>query len=383
MKSCLGPSSNARSAFLALALLSASAQASAPPGPLDAYESLAAADVTVSGVSSGAFFAHQFEVAYSSLVRGAGLVAGGPYGCAERAPWFLAHTPLSSTRAAVAACTQAGKLGWLSHLLTGSPDPRASAELTWREFEHGRIDDPANLRSHRVWIFSGGLDEIVPPATTSAVEAYYEIMGVPRANIRFEERPDAGHGLPVEEFAGKSDYPKRKCRDGEPPYIIDCDRDAAELLFRHLYPGGFRGPAMPRRTHLTPFDQTEFLRGMDPSVSMAATGYVYVPAGCANGAAPRKACRLHVAFHACEQNEESVGDDFYWDGGYNRWAEANDIVVLYPQTIRWAPGSSGNISAGNPAACWDWWGYTGPDYDNQHGKQVTVIRAMIARMRGL
>ncbi len=42
--------------------------------------------VTVSGLSSGAFFAHQFHLAYSSVVEGAGLIAGGPYGCIESIP---------------------------------------------------------------------------------------------------------------------------------------------------------------------------------------------------------------------------------------------------------------------------------------------------------
>jgi poly(3-hydroxybutyrate) depolymerase len=38
--------------------------------------------VSVSGVSSGAFFAHQFHVAHSARVMGAAIFAGGPYLCA-------------------------------------------------------------------------------------------------------------------------------------------------------------------------------------------------------------------------------------------------------------------------------------------------------------
>jgi len=37
----------------------------------------------VSGLSSGGFFAVQFHVAYSSLVKGAAIFAGGPFYCAE------------------------------------------------------------------------------------------------------------------------------------------------------------------------------------------------------------------------------------------------------------------------------------------------------------
>lgn len=42
--------------------------------------------VTASGLSSGGFFAHQFHVAHSDLVTGAGIIAGGPYGCVETIP---------------------------------------------------------------------------------------------------------------------------------------------------------------------------------------------------------------------------------------------------------------------------------------------------------
>ena len=52
--------------------------------PLGIYSKLDASGVTVSGISSGAFFAHQFHVAYSGLVTGAGMVAGGLYACAEQ-----------------------------------------------------------------------------------------------------------------------------------------------------------------------------------------------------------------------------------------------------------------------------------------------------------
>src|SRR6187549_1547401 len=53
---------------------------------LPSLPNLGRATVTVSGLSSGAFFAHQFHVAFSSLVKGAGIVAGGPYGCVEAIP---------------------------------------------------------------------------------------------------------------------------------------------------------------------------------------------------------------------------------------------------------------------------------------------------------
>ena len=62
-------------------------------------------DLTVSGISSGAYMAVQFQVAHSSLVRGAGVIPGGPYYCAEGSTWRAltscmspsAWAPLAST----------------------------------------------------------------------------------------------------------------------------------------------------------------------------------------------------------------------------------------------------------------------------------------------
>ena len=44
------------------------------------------AQVSVSGISSGAFMANQLHVAHSADIMGAGLIAGGLYGCAVLHP---------------------------------------------------------------------------------------------------------------------------------------------------------------------------------------------------------------------------------------------------------------------------------------------------------
>jgi hypothetical protein len=57
---------------------------------------------SVSGLSSGAFMASQFHIAYSSTVVGAGIVAGGPFACAEDA---FEHAPeLGKVIASIQGC---------------------------------------------------------------------------------------------------------------------------------------------------------------------------------------------------------------------------------------------------------------------------------------
>jgi poly(3-hydroxybutyrate) depolymerase len=89
-------------------------------------------------------------------------------------------------------------------------------------------------------------------------------------------------------------------------------------------------PAEPQDAHdagtLMAFDQTPFFD--DAASSLRAAGYVYVPDICRT-----QTCRLHVAFHGCRQGIEAIHDDFVRDAGYNGWAAAGRIVVLYPQVV--------------------------------------------------
>lgn len=100
---------------------------------------------------------------------------------------------------------------------------------------------------------------------------------------------------------------------------------------------------------------------------MARTGYAYVPAACAAG----QPCRLHIAFHGCDQSAEVVGNAFYLDTGYNRWADTNHIVVLYPQAV---------ATAVNPLGCWDWMRLYDYNFAVKSGAQMAAVKTMIDRI---
>ena len=94
-------------------------------------------------------------------------------------------------------------------------------------------------------------------------------------------------------------------------------------------------------------------------------------------------CRLHVAFHGCQQNADTIGDAFIRGAGYNEWAEANRIVVLYPQAAALADRVAGvRLDWPNPRGCWDWWGFTGADFARKSGPQISAVDSMIDRLAG-
>jgi len=79
-------------------------------------------------------------------------------------------------------------------------------------------------------------------------------------------------------------------------------------------------------------------------------------------------CKVHLALHGCLQNYNAVGDAWVAHAGYNPWAESNNIIILYPQTM---------ANALNPDACWDWWGFTGSDYATKLGYQIATLKNML------
>jgi len=126
-------------------------------------------------------------------------------------------------------------------------------------------------------------------------------------------------------------------------------------------------------SQLYQFDQSEF---QTQNSALYNFGYVYVPKTCVenrNGSRAN-ACKLHVALHGCLMNPGIIQDKFAVNSGLNTWAEANGIVILYPQA---------NVVAGNPFGCWDWFGYTDKqNFANRNGPQIIAIQKMVYRLLG-
>lgn len=316
--------------------------------------------ITVSGLSSGGFMAVQFHVAQSKLVSGAGVIAAGPYACARTGPWP------DLVNAATICMDIQGDLAPFA----GPPSPAASVSLTDAAYRQGRIDDPANLRDDRVYLLSGTNDRTVPTPVVDALAEYYAAF-VDHGAIRYRHDLPAGHGMPT--MAAGID-----CSETGAPYINDCDFDAAGEILRHLYDGRVAAPDESGEGALREFDQTAHFPGGRSSgdIGLAATGYVFVPSRCERGTR----CRLHVVLHGCRQHAGAVGTRFIDEAGYNDWAVANDIVVLYPQTepiVSWRPERA------NPRGCWDWWGYTGEGFYDRSAPQIATLAAMVRKLAAL
>ena len=299
--------------------------------------------ISVSGISAGAFMAHQLHIAFSDVFCGAGLVAGGPYLTSQGSLW-----------------------GALAHGLRGMPPPDhvQLSGIAETLAELGGIADLSNLKSSRVWAFHGTQDTVVRRGVSDALVNFYRRF-MDEVAIEYVDSVDVVHAMPTDQFGTPADG------RSESPYIVNCDYDAAGALLQHIH-----GPLQPRATEmkgeLMEFDQLIFL-GNAQAASMDNLGYVYFPSGAFEG----RQCGVHVALHGCKQQRGAVGSTFAQEAGYNAWAESNDIIVLYPQAC-----ASNGFSLYNPLASWDWWGYSGQDYALRTGRQMKAIVDMVSTLVG-
>ncbi len=308
-------------------------------------------ETSVSGASSGAVFSVQMQVAFSSIIKGAGIIAGGPYDCGGQM--------------AAALC-----------MFFNIPLISLSISRT-KSWSGKSIDDKSNLARQKVYMISGTEDVIVSSTVMNQLYKYYVTEGhfIPASNVVYKKDLKAAHTFPTD-FDSEGN---NECTSASSPFVSNCHFDGAGAILQHIY-----GHLKPRSNgsltgQYLEFNQSEFIEyplaeGLDYS------GFAYVPKSCADG----QKCRLHIAFHGCSQSFSHVGYKFIKHSGYDRWADTNDIIILFPQThIDIIPHlTPSNLWSNNPNGCWDWIGWYGWDFATKNGVQLRTIKKMIDRIAG-
>ena len=301
--------------------------------------------VSVSGLSSGGFMAAQLGIAYSGTFKqGFGVFAGGPDDCARAQSYT--------------ACMYNGTPS------ISSPDANIKS---WSGTSNE--DSLSNLASRQIYLWTGSADTTVGPNVVaqlkSQLSSYYTA-----ANFTEVTTSGAIHTFPTN-FSGSGD---NSCSSSVSPYISNCTYDGSGAVLQWMY-GSTKLNAPNTGTlggTVVTFDQTKFLTGN----GMDSIGYLYVPAACATGST---VCGVHLAVHGCLQGEKEIGMDYVNNTGYNKWADTNNIIVIYPQAVEDSTSHStpGNGSVANPNGCWDWIGWYGSNFDEKGGVQMAALVAMV------
>src|SRR3954451_21198611 len=231
---------------------------------------------SVSGISSGAYMAGQFHLAFSSTVVGAGVVAGGPWGCASSgSDDSLLLGGFDNATRALTECM---------HVTAAAPDGIELAKASAAFAREHRVDPLSGLEHDRVYLFHGESDSVVARPVVTAAEAFYRAAGVGAEDLHavyLLPHGKAGHALVV-------NHGGSACSANASPFIDDCNYDQAGEILRWIYPDLVGRPG-PAHGHRLVFDQTESLAGA-VGWGLAREGVVYIPADCE----ARPGCRVHI-----------------------------------------------------------------------------------------
>lgn len=299
----------------------------------------------------------QFHVVYSDLFVGAGIIAGGPYYCSG------SYESNSYVQNATTTC-----LTPLTPFVGPNTDELVKKA---KEFaREGLIDDLANLKDDKVYIFTGSADRVVKPLVVKQTYQFYQDVGVPEENTKYIDTVNAGHAILTDDGADAA------CALTDPPYINDCGFIQSHDILRHIY-GELNPPAVSLSGKILKFAQSEFIQGFDSDsnrTSMSESAYAYIPQSCET-----ERCKVHIAFHGCEQAAAVIGDAYYTSTGYNEIADTNSLIVLYPQA------EPSEAIPYNPKGCWDFWGYSSPDRDKPNfythdAPQMLAVVGMLKRL---
>lgn len=286
-------------------------------------------NITAAGISSGGAMATQFHYAHSANVRYEAQMAGAPYYCSQ------------DNLAIADNCL----LGIFSENLPGLESEAVSFGNS------GSIDPTSNLSGSKGYFYSGVLDAVVAKASVQNSEKELQHFGGTTID---NYNTWSGHGW-------ISPNGLVACPLTVTPFINNCGIDPEQTFLSYFY-GTLKPKANNPSGSLIQFDQNTYTPG---GVALAAnldnTGWVYVPKSCAAGAA----CNLVVVFTGCLASQIEIGTLLMTNGNVDNWADTNNMVVLYPQ-----------LSVGF-GGCWDFYGYTGPNFAFKSGPQVQAVWNMV------
>lgn len=322
-------------AFLSATSFAALAQAPLPALNLDPQ-------ITVSGLSSGAYMAGQFHQAHAEQIKGVALLAGGPVYCAQ-----------NSLGLALEHCFNKE---------TSAPDLKTIDDYLQSTRSAGELAPLSALQNDKVWILNGTKDATVYPKLGQLLSTQYRQWLKPE-NVAFISDKPFAHTFPTDNAELGA------CDTSTAPFLANCQYDAAGAFLSHLL-GSVKARVTAAAGTMLTVNQHQLSAAAKETLSQE--GYLYVPASCAQG----EPCQLHLSLHGCKQNYAAVGDAYIRNSGLNQYADSNNLVVFYPQT------TASSINPFNPNACWDWWGYSGDNYATRSGKQIQALHQLTTAILG-
>eukprot|EP00939_MAST-03C_sp_MAST-3C-sp1_P001482 g1482.t1 len=287
--------------------------------------------------------------AFSSEIRAAAIAAGSSYGCG----YIYGN----------------GNECWY-----GGMDMVEADDYIRLRFQNGTIDNPHKyVPNIAVVLFSGRKDTVVTTGTMKDAFKQLKLLSS-TANVHRVFDTNATHVWSLDQ--GKCacgscvlDLTDRLCCD-----VNNCGYSLSGDILRRAY--GVLSP----RTEAVPdslmwYPQWKFFPSTSDDANMMKWGLVYVPVSCRGGVKESRiqCSRVHIHYHGCIKPKWTLRIRWATRIDLVEYAEANDIMVIFPQV-------RGNKASGR--GCWNW-GFKKDDpmFDTKYGRQLSTVRRMQSGLR--
>jgi len=258
-----------------------------------------------------------------------------------------------------------------------------------RALENQQLIDPTkNLGSQKVLIYHGRQDQVVNPLMARHWLQWRKRAGSQEAQLILAE---GAHTFPSNNPQAAS------CLTEAPPYVGYCQYDMSMRLLEFI-----GAPPLPHHV-LAPYREIQLKKVSqnidEKPLNISDYGYALGPKWCWSNP---KRCDIHVALHGCQMNDEfdlELHHEFEkkWSSFLNLWLEERypqemlprrkpnmglwqwigmgqwpqavrnkALIILFPQTSL----RSDTHYPWNPSGCWDWFGWTSPDYANKKSPEM-------------
>eukprot|EP01080_Neovahlkampfia_damariscottae_P007608 gene7608-11931_t len=167
--------------------------------------------ITLSGLSAGGYFSVQFQIAYSSLVKGVGVIAGGPYYCSQ----FQILRALNECMVRPAGI-----------------NIETLVKFAKKSASNGEIDPLSNVPNQKILVIHGNRDTTINIGVSKKLVEFYRALGHRNVKTKFDIPAD--HAMITNKYGNS-------CSHNGSPYINNCNFDLAGEILKTFY-GSLKDP---------------------------------------------------------------------------------------------------------------------------------------------
>lgn len=331
------------------------------------------ADLSISGLSSGADFVSQMLVAYADKFVGGGIFAGQPYRCAVT--YFSGETT-ESPNDQVPYCDGCPPNKTVTYDHCKNNPSIVDVSVLKSKYEQlaagGGVGDVNAISKLRVYMYRGTKDRTYKSGVVEKTRDFFAQL-IPVTQLELKNDVAGGHAYPVEDYwayaCGNSGIADSTVGDDFP--VQNCGYDGPGAALKHIHGSLQERAGDTDWGQLLWFDQSPFYTSDPESVGFDKRGLIYIPKSCGSG----QKCNMHVNLHGCDFGDNLIFEGLVKGMSFNRWAEKNNMVVLYPK-LR-AHGTSKQ----HKAACWHVYGQDGTGYTEKTAPQMAALMNMIQEIQ--